>query len=508
MKPVLTPVQAAELDRATQAEGVSAELLMERAGRALARAALDLTGGAYGRRAVIVCGKGNNGGDGYVAARHLARAGVGVRIHMIEEPSPGVARDNLLRVRDETAARVTGFAPGRLARDLTNADVAVDAIFGTGFRGAAEDRWSAAIDELNASGVPIVSADIPSGVNGRTGAVEGSAVRADLTVAFGVAKTGALLMPGAEFAGAVRVVDIGFPERCIHADVFLTEPQDVAAVLPTRAADAHKRASGHLVVVAGSWDMTGAAVLVASAASRMGTGLVTVAAPESIVPVIQRHLTEAIFLSLPETPTGSVVQHALEPVIDALDRADALVVGPGMSTQVQTAGFVRDLVLASPVPLVLDADGLTAFAGFPEELSGRKSAAVLTPHAGEFARLLEIAVSELEADRIAYARRLASEADAVTLLKGSRSILAEPGGTVRINPTGSAVLATAGTGDVLAGVIGALLARGAAAADAAAAGAYLHGLAGLLAGRRMGEGTLASDVVAALPEAVTRVRSA
>lgn len=508
MKPVLTPDQAAELDRESQARGIGAELLMERAGRALARAVLDLTGGAYGRRAVVVCGKGNNGGDGFVAARHLARAGVGVRVHVMEAPSPGVAAQNLARLGKETPARVREFAPGRLARDLVEADVAVDAIFGTGFRGAAEDRWAGAIDELNASRVPIVSADIPSGVDGATGAAPGSAVRAEITVAFGVAKTGALLMPGAEFAGAVRVVDIGFPEDLVHPDVFLTEPIDVARVLPARAADTHKRASGHLVVVAGSWDMTGAAALVASAAGRMGAGLVTIAAPESIVPVIQAHLAEAIFLPLPETPGGSVASHALEPVLDALVRADALVVGPGMSTQVQTAGFVRDLVAGSPVPLVLDADGLTAFAGFPGELSERKSAAVLTPHAGEFARLLEISVGELDRDRLGYARRLAVEADAVTLLKGSRSIIAEPGGTVRINPTGSAVLATAGTGDVLAGVIGALLARGAAAADAAAAGAYLHGLAGLLAGRLTGEGTIASDVAAALPDAVARVRRA
>jgi NAD(P)H-hydrate epimerase len=254
--------------------------------------------------------------------------------------------------------------------------------------------------------------------------------------------------------------------------------------------------------------MTGAAVLVASAAARMGAGLVTVAAPESTVPVIQSHVAEAIFLPLPETQAGSVLQQALEPVLDALDRANALVVGPGMSTQVQTSGFIRDLVRASPVPLVLDADGLTAYAGYSGELSGRKSAAVLTPHAGEFARLLDISVDELDSDRIGHARRLASEVDAVTLLKGSRSIIAEPGGTVRINPTGSAVLATAGTGDVLAGMIGALLARGAAAADAAAAAAYLHGLAGLLAGRHTGEGTVASDVIAAIPDAVARVRSA
>ncbi|MEA2521256.1 MAG: ADP-dependent NAD(P)H-hydrate dehydratase / NAD(P)H-hydrate epimerase [Actinomycetota bacterium] len=508
MKPVLTPSQAGELDRAAQADGVGADVLMERAGRALARAVLDITGGTYGRRAVIVCGKGNNGGDGFVAARHLARAGAVVRVHLIEEPAPGVAREQMERALGETLARVSPFSPGRLARDLVHADVAVDAIFGTGFRGNVRDEWSGAIDEINASGIPVVSADIPSGVDGTSGAALGSAVRAQLTVSFGPVKTGVALMPGAEFAGDVRVADIGLPADRVRTDVFLSEPGDVAAILPERAADAHKRASGHVVVVAGSADMTGAAVLVASAAARMGAGLVTVAAPRGIIPVLQSRLSEAIFLPLPETSAGSVVQHALEPVLDALDRANALVLGPGMSTQVQTAGFVRDLVRSSPVPLVLDADGLTAFAGFPGELSGRKSAAVLTPHAGEFSRLLDVSVGELETDRIGFARRLAEEADAVTLLKGSRSLIAEPGGTVRINPTGSSVLATAGTGDVLAGVIGALLARGVAAADAAAAGAYLHGLAGLLAGQASGEGTIASDVVALIPEAVAGVRSA
>ncbi|MEP7059576.1 MAG: NAD(P)H-hydrate dehydratase [Actinomycetota bacterium] len=508
MKPVFTAPQAAELDRESQARGISAQDLMERAGWALARAVLDLTGGAYGRHVVIVCGKGNNGGDGYVAARHLARAGVRVRVHAMDAPSPGLVADNRDRMIRETDARVSPFAPGRLARDLARAEVAVDAIFGTGFSRRAKEQYATAIDELNAASVHTVAADIPSGVDGTTGVVEGSAIRADLTVAFGVAKTGALLMPGADFAGDLRVVDIGFPDDLVHPDVFLSEPADVRSVVSVRAPDTHKRASGHVMVVAGSRDMTGAAVLAASAASRMGAGSVTVAAPESIVPVIQSRLREAVFLPLPETAAGSVVQHALEPVLDGLGRADALVLGPGMSTQVQTAGFVRDLVAASPVPLVLDADGLTAFAGFPGEMDGRKSAAVLTPHAGEFARLLDITVDELDTDRLGHARRLAAETDAVTLLKGTRSIIASPDGTVRINPTGSAVLATAGTGDVLAGVIGALLARGAAPADAAAAGAYLHGLAGLLAGQRSGEGTIASDVVALLPEALARVRSA
>ena len=505
MKPILTPEEAGALDRAAQDAGTPAEVLMERAGRAVARAAVDLVGGVYGRRAVVVCGKGNNGGDGLVAARHLARWGMRVAVVAVE-PTAALrepASLNLGRLA-EVEVRAAGWSPPALAHELGRADVAIDAIFGTGFRGFPEDEWAEAIDGLNGGLVPVVSVDIPSGVNGATGAVEGAAVRADLTVTFGAAKVGAVLLPGAELAGAVRVVDIGFPDGSVHPGAFLVEPSDVAAWLPVRPVETHKRATGVLVVVAGSRGMTGAPALVAEAAGRIGAGLVTVAAPAEILPAIGSRLTEATFLPLPATERGSVSRDALDSVLKALGRAHALAIGPGLTTDEETAAFVRDLVRASPVPVVVDADALNAFAGKAAGLADRKADAVLTPHAGEFTRLEGVGTRELEADRLGHTRTLARDADAIALLKGSRTIVADQAGVARINPTGSAVLATAGSGDVLTGMIGGLLARGLAAVDAASAGAYVHGVAGTVAGRRSGDGTLAGDIAAAIPEAVAR----
>ncbi|MGZ5298903.1 MAG: NAD(P)H-hydrate dehydratase [Actinomycetota bacterium] len=508
MKPVLTPDQASALDRETQARGVPAELLMERAGRAVARSALDVMGGSYGRRAVVVCGKGNNGGDGLVAARHLARSGVRVAVVAVEalddlrEP----AAHNAARLDEVTSLRVLPFAAAMLDRELGRADVAVDALFGTGFRGIPEDDWADAIAGMNASPVPVVAVDIPSGVNGATGAVEGDAVRADLTVTFGAPKVGVVVLPGAERAGVVRVADIGFPKDLVLVDAFLTEPADVAAVLPEREIDTHKRATGVLVVVAGSRDMTGAARLVARAAGRIGAGLVQVAVPEGILPIVQAGLVETTFLPLPETSAGTVAVSALGALLDRLEAADALAIGPGLSANEETADLVRRLVRDCPVPFVLDADGLNAFEGRAAELADRKSDAVLTPHVGEFVRLSGVSARELAEDRLTHARALAGLTGAVTLLKGSRTLVTTPDGVVRINPTGGPVLATAGSGDVLTGIIGGLVARGLDPADAASAGAYVHGLAGILAGRSSGEGTLASDIARSVPEAVQRVR--
>jgi ADP-dependent NAD(P)H-hydrate dehydratase / NAD(P)H-hydrate epimerase len=510
VKPVLTPEEASELDRETQARGVPAADLMERAGRAVARAARELAGGFYGRRAVVVCGKGNNGGDGLVAARHLARWGIHTTVVILE--AAGALREpaasNADRLSGVRGLRVKPFDDRGLQRELARADVAVDAIFGTGFRGMPEDEWAAAIATLNGAAAPVVAVDIPSGVHGGTGAVEGEAVRADLTVTFGAAKLGAVLLPGAEHAGVLRVVDIGFPDDLLRAQAWLTEPEDVAGWLPSRDSDTHKRASGVLVVVAGSRSMTGAPKLIAEAAGRIGTGLVTVAGPEGSMTAIQASLTEPTFLPLPETETGTVSEEAIEPLLERLGVADAVAIGPGLTTDRATAAFVREIVRRSPVPVVLDADGLNAFAGDATSLRDRLAPAVLTPHVGEFGRLTGVKARDLDADRPTQTRALAAQADAVTLLKGSRTVIAEPGGRLLVNVTGSAALATAGTGDVLTGTIGGLLARGLAPTEAAAAGAYVHGLAGLLAGRDLGEGAIAGDVLERIAEAVGRVTEA
>jgi hydroxyethylthiazole kinase-like uncharacterized protein yjeF len=501
MKPLLTPEEARALDAATQAAGTPAAVLMERAGEAVARSCLDVLGGAYGRRAVVACGKGNNGGDGFVAARHLARAGVRVAV-FADEPAgvPGEMRDRLVR---ETDVRVRPLDPDALTRALARADLAVDAIAGTGLRGAPDGAWAAAITALNASGVPIVAVDIPSGVNGATGAAPGAAIGAELTVTFGAAKLGVTLLPGAEFAGAIRVVDIGFDDDAMRASAWLTEPDDVAAVLPERPLDGHKKTSGTLVVVAGSRAMTGAARLVARAAMRVGAGYVVVAVPTSILPVVQAELTEAVFLPVAETPEGSIAPEAVDAVMDAASGAHAVAIGPGLSRDEGTVRFVREVVRTAPVPLVVDADALNAFASDAGAIADRKADAVLTPHGGELARLLG---REPSVDRIADARALADTTRAVALVKGTRTVVVDQAGVAHVNPTGSTALATAGTGDVLTGTIGGLLARRIEPTAAAWAGAYLHGLAGLAAGERTGDGTVAGDVADLLPDAIARVR--
>lgn len=477
---------------------------MERAGWAVARAAMDVLGGAYGRRVVAVCGKGNNGGDGYVAARHLCRWGMRATVVTLDDPE-GMrepAATNHRRLAD-VGVRVRRFTTATLERELGRADIVIDALFGTGFRGQPEDDWAEAIEAMDRCPAPVVSVDIPSGVNGETAEIGGTAVRATMTVTFGAAKTGVVLMPGAELAGDVRVVDIGYPPELVPARTGLTEPSDVTAVLPAREVDSHKKASGTLVVVAGSRAMTGAARLMARGAGRVGAGYVIVAVPASALQVVQEGLTEAVFVALPETPDGTLSLEAVEPVMERLSGAHALALGPGMSRDPQTQAAIRELVRISPVPVVLDADGLNAFAGEAGALADRKADAVLTPHLGELSRL----VGPDAGDRLQAARGLAALTGAVSLIKGTRTVIAAPDGRARVNPTGSPALATAGTGDVLTGVIGGLLARGVEPYDAAWAGAYLHGLAGILAGGDAGEGVLAGDVAENVPRAVEMVVS-
>ncbi|MDP9343995.1 MAG: NAD(P)H-hydrate dehydratase [Actinomycetota bacterium] len=504
MKPILSPAESAALDRETQARGISPAFLMENAGRAVARAAAVAAGGLYGRRAVSVCGKGNNGGDGLVAARYLAQFGMHATAVLLAEPSSlrDPAAENFRRL--EGSGVVVRRGPA-LARELGRADVAVDAIFGTGFRGIPEDEHASAIEALNAASVPVVAVDIPSGVNGETGAVEGDAVWATVTVTFGAAKPGLVLHPGAARAGIVEVAPIGFPADLVRSDLLLVEAPDVAGLLPHRGPDDHKRTSGVVLVIGGSRAMTGAVRLMAASAYRTGAGLVTAAVPRGILPVVQAGIAEATFVPLPETEAGTVAEAALEALTERLGQFDAVAVGPGLTTHPETASFVRSLVRACPVLVVVDADALNAFGGRAGELADRQADAVLTPHAGEFGRLASMTAREVGRDRVGHARKLAGETSAVVILKGSPMLVASPGGEVRVNTTGGPELATAGSGDVLTGMTAAMLGRGLGPADAATVAAYLHGLAGSLAAVELGEGTTAGDVVARIPDAVARV---
>jgi NAD(P)H-hydrate epimerase len=506
MIPILTPEESAALDAESERRGMSAETLMENAGRAVARAAVLLAGGTYGRRAVVVCGKGNNGGDGLVAARHLLREGMGPTAGLLADPSDlrGISATNFSRYL-AAGGRWRRWSEGGLRRELARSDVVVDALFGTGFRGRPGGEHAAAIEAVNASGQPVVSVDIPSGVDGATGGAPGAAVEADTTVTFGALKPGLVFHPGAALAGVISVVDIGFPPDLVRSDLHLVEAADVAAVLPRRDPDSHKRSTGVVLVVAGSRAMTGAAVLVARAATRAGAGLVTLAVPQSILPVVEAGVIEATYLALPETEAGSVALGAFAAVMERLDGANALAIGPGMTTEPETSELIRRVVASSPVPLVLDADGLNAFTGLTGELAARRADAILTPHAGEFARLTGASAPSIQEDRVEHVRKAVAELGCTVLLKGSRTLVGGAAGRVRVNPTGGSYLATAGTGDVLTGTIAAFLAGGIEPADAGMAGAYVHGLAGWLASRGAGGRIVASDVASSLPAAIAEL---
>jgi ADP-dependent NAD(P)H-hydrate dehydratase / NAD(P)H-hydrate epimerase len=509
MLPILTAAETAELDRQTEARGTTVATLMERAGHAVARAAVGLAGGAYGRRAVVVCGKGNNGGDGLVSARYLARWGMGVEVFLVADAGslrgPGRMMADRLRT---TGVPLRDFEPALLDRSLDRADVVVDAIFGTGFRGVPREPAAGAIRAIIGSPrrLAVVSIDVPSGVEGDSGVHHGPAIVADLTVAMGAPKVGDVLFPGSLLAGTVEVADIGFPPDLLRSDLWLVEAEDARDRLPVREPDTHKRRSGVVLVVAGSRRMTGAPRLVAEGAYRAGAGLVTAAVPQGILPVVQGSLAEATYVPLPEGPAGSASGAGWGVLEERLAGFGAVALGPGLSTDEETPALVRRLVRSSPAPLVIDADAINAFAGRAGDLARREAPAVLTPHTGEFARLFGMPAQEVVDDRIGLARKAAAETGCTVLLKGSRSVIASPEGEARVNPTGTPVLATGGTGDVLTGAIAAYLARGLAPSDAATVAAYVHGLAGQIAGERSGEGTVAGDVARALPSAIQRVR--
>lgn len=506
MRPVLTPREMGEADRRAIEAGTPEAVLMDRAGRAVAWAIRRHLGRTYGVRAVVACGPGNNGGDGLVVARVLR--GWGARVDVVrvggrrgddrDDDRDGGPRLDGRGVDERRQATVShaSTVEAWLDRVLGRADVAVDAMYGTGFRGMLEGDARAVADAFaaySATGGPVVAVDIPSGVDGLTGEARGVTVRADLTVCFAAAKPGLCFEPGRSLAGDVEVVDIGIPVTAPGAGprTFLTEAADVAAWLPTRAPDAHKWASG-CYVVGGAAGMTGAPVLASHAAMRAGAGIVWCGLPGAGSAAAAAG-TEVITRALPATDGDALAAAAADEVLGALGRFRALAVGPGLGRAGPTAAAVRRLVAEAPVPTVVDADGLWALGGAFDALAGRAVPAVLTPHAGEFGALLGHPPGP---DRLAAARELADATGAVTLLKGPGTVVAEPGGRAAICPLGGPWLASAGTGDVLTGIVAGFLARGAPPFEAAAAAAYVHAAAADLAGHT---GLVAGDLLGAVP---------
>lgn len=502
----LEPLLDADTMRATdewaiQTRGIPASALMERAGAELTRVVVAVAATATAADpagpVAVVCGRGNNGGDGLVVARKLRDAGREVDVWLSADPG------ELSRDATRQLAQLPGASPRDLQPEaLKGASIVVDALLGTGFRGDLSPRVAAAITAINEAGRPVVSADVPSGVDASTGEVREAAVQATATVAFHRGKPGLWIAPGKAHAGVVHVVDIGIPSVApFEASTGLID-DDVLLELPHRSAVSTKFTSGRVVVVGGSRGLTGAPALAALAAQRAGAGYVTVAAPASLEAAFAARLLEAMFAPLGDHD-GRLHADAVDAALDRCEPAGAVVLGPGLGRDPGTAKLVRRLAKRISAPLVLDADGLNAFAGrLDGALSDRGAATVLTPHAGELARLLDTTSVEVGRRRLHSAREAARRAQAVVVCKGDDTLVASPDGRVAISPGDAPGLATAGTGDVLAGVIGALLARGLPAETAASAGVAIHRRAGRLAARPHGpDGVIASDVITALPAA-------
>jgi len=493
--------RAAE-DRAVAEGGLALAQLMDRAGAAIAE---EVEGRMPEGAVAIVCGAGNNGGDGWVAARLLHEAGRDVTViaaaapDALREPATGAARAAV------AAGVVVIEAGGRpLAPETFEGyAVVVDALFGIGFSGEVREPFDSWIDAINAADALVVAVDVPSGVDSTTGATGRGAVEADVTVTFSAPKTGTILYPGAAHVGELVVADIGIPAEYLgrEGDPELWDDDDYRALLPRPVPEAHKNSRGRVLIVAGSGAFPGAAALAAMGAQRMGAGYVTVAVPESVVGVLQAKLTSAIVMGLPENPSQTLASRVTEAVIDIAREFDAVVLGPGMTVAHGAVHVARALVSSLSVPLVVDADGLNALVDTVDAIVERRWPTIITPHPGELARLLGTTPAKVQSDRLSYGREL-SGPDLACILKGAHTVVSGAGRQV-VTLAGNPGLATAGTGDVLAGMAGALLAQGLAPFEASALAAYLHARAGDHASADLTTlAVVAEDVPAYLPVAI------
>jgi hydroxyethylthiazole kinase-like uncharacterized protein yjeF len=500
-----------DLDRHTIEElGIPGEILMESAGRAVAEEVLAWLPpeGAV----VVVCGGGNNGGDGLVIARHLHQSGVRVRAALLGDPKRlrGDARANLDR------ARAVGVPVDGERWRAPATGVIVDAIFGTGLSRAVGGAAAAGIRRINAArearrgAVRVVAVDLPSGVCADTGQVLGVAVAADATLTIQAPKLGLALEPGRSLAGRVTVARIGIAEDApgVVAEAELWTRAGAGRRLPERPAAGHKGSFGHALIVAGSEGKTGAAALAAEGAARAGAGLVTIACPAGLNDILEIKCTEAMTVPVPDTSERALAAGAAGALQELAAERNAVGLGPGIGRGAETLKLVRAWLPRLRKPLVLDADGLFAFAGEPEGIAVRRAATVLTPHPGEAGGLLGVPAAEINRDRLAAARALASRSGAVVLLKGAASVIAAPDGRVAVNPTGGPNLGSGGTGDVLTGVVTGLLAQGLPAFEAAALAAFVHGAAAdRIAAASGSSGLLAGELARALPAEFAALRA-
>lgn len=511
-------VSAAEIRRidqeATRRYAIPSLLLMENAGLQVVRAMEREFPALGAMKVVVVCGHGNNGGDGFVAARHLALRGVGVRVLLLapRDRPQGDAATNLgilSRLGIPIQEILTPPDLGQMSSALEGCDLLVDAILGTGISPPVRGIQREVIAFLLRLGKPVVAVDIPSGLSSDDGRISGEVMRANLTVTFGLPKIGHFLFPAAGRVGRLVVAGIGYPKALVEEGppgVELIDESVVGPLLPPRAADSHKGTFGHVLVVAGARGKSGASALCALGGLRSGAGLVTLATPGSLQDVVAGKLTEVMTAPLPETEEGAPAASAAGTVLELLRGKNVLVLGPGIGTAEETARMVAELVEKSPVPLVIDADGLNCLASHPETLRRARVPVIVTPHPGEMSRMSGKSTAEVQAARLDAPREFARTYGVTVVLKGAHTVTAQGSGDVHLNLSGNPGMATGGSGDVLTGVVGGLLAQGLDPADAARAGVYLHGLAGdLAAGERGAVGLIAGDLLDQIPRAIRLV---
>lgn len=483
---LVTPSQMREIDaRAIVDLGIPSMVLMENAGRALVEEAENRVEGDHLRISVF-CGPGNNGGDGLVAARHFHDRGHEVAVFLAAPRSAfsGDARAQL-RIVGKLGVPVSVVSArtnmDRVRRRFEESDLAIDALFGTGLQREVKGLFAQCVRSINSCSGLVMSVDIPSGLNGETGIPMGETVTADVTVTLAFPKTGVVVFPGADFAGDVVVADIGIPFSAVEGSDLngaLIGPGTVRTVFSPRWENSHKGTYGHLLVCSGSTGKVGAGILAARAALRTGAGLVTLALPSSYSVSADASTAEVMTAPLPETGDGALSTRGLKALENLVGQRDALAIGPGLSVNEETSRLVREILSWPGFPAVVDADALNALEGDLDLLLPRGELTVLTPHPGEMAGLLGVSSREVQSDRIGAALECSGISGCVVVLKGARTVVAVPDGRYHVNLTGNPGMASAGTGDVLTGMIGALLARGESPLDSALASVYLHGLAG------------------------------
>jgi hydroxyethylthiazole kinase-like uncharacterized protein yjeF len=510
---LVTAEQMRSLEKDTEALGLPGPALMELAGRAVADVIRERMPQLRGQKVLVACGPGNNGGDGLVVARHLHDAGGRVTVYLVNRPRIGDAKERLLDQRQILHISLADDPDlARLDATLANSDLIVDAVFGTGRRRPIEGAVGAVLDRLSAGANDrvVVALDLPSGADADIGAADPHTVTATYTVTLGFPKRSLVLGEAARRAGELVVADIGLP-RELGASLSLdyADAASIRPLLPARPRVSHKGTFGRVLIVAGSRRYTGAPVLAASAAERIGAGLVTLACPESVRDSLAMHTLETTFLPLPDEGSGELIPASLEPLFAALDSYDAVLVGPGIGRSARTTAFLERLLprlVERARPVVIDADGLTILAGWPRWWERVPSGSILTPHPGEMARL---AGPQAEEDRIDLAVHSSTAWSTIIVLKGAYTIVARPNGQATVLPFANPALATAGTGDVLAGTILGLLSQGTEPASAALAGAFVHGMAGERLSQQSGvAGGLASELASCLPGAAAAVRGA